>query len=299
VIDVLLAVYNGAKTLPRQLESLKNQTEPVHILWQDDGSTDGSCQLLKDEEQVNLPHTKGVTGNFMSLLAASKGEYAMFCDQDDVWHPDKAAKTLAKMREGETLYGKETPLLVHTDLRVTNGEGIELHPSLFAHQGWDPAANTLNRLLVQNNVTGCTVMVNRPLRELLLKANPDQMVLHDWWAALTAAAFGHILFVNEPTMDYCQHGQNQVGASRQGILARAAKALTAWQKGKERINLTYTHGASFLSCYEKELSCTAKETLENYLEIPKKPKLSRLSALRRGGYTMQNSITRIGHDVFV
>ena len=299
MIDVLLAVYNGEKTLPRQLESLKKQTQPVHILWQDDGSTDGSCALLKDEQQVCVPHTKGVTGNFMSLLSASTGEYAMFCDQDDLWHPDKVEKTLQKMREGEALYGKDTPLLVHTDLRVTDGEGNEWHPSLFAHQKWDPKANTLNRLLVQNNVTGCTVMVNRPLKELLLKANSGQMVLHDWWAALTAAAFGHILFVNEPTMDYCQHGKNQVGASRSGILARAMKALAAWQKGKARVNLTYTHAANFLFCYKEELSCTAKEMLEIYLEIPKKSKISRVLALHKGGYTMQNVLTRLGHDLFI
>ncbi|MBQ8536733.1 MAG: glycosyltransferase family 2 protein [Clostridia bacterium] len=297
MIDVLIAVYNGEKVLPRLLKSLEEQRVKGQILWQDDGSTDHSRDLMPGQE-VKLNHTKGAKGNFMSLLAASENEYAMFCDEDDVWHPDKIEKTLLKMQEGERLYGKDTPLLVHTDLRVTDGEGKELHASMFRHQGWDPGANTLNRLLVQNHVTGCTVMVNKALKELLLKVDAEQMFMHDWWAALTAAAFGRVLFVEEPTIDYYQHGSNQVGASKKGLVTRGMKALGAWQKGKERVRLTYRHARAFYEAYQAFLPPEAKKCVENFLAIEKKNKFCRIIALQKGGYLMQSRVTRIGHMIF-
>lgn len=298
VIEVLLAVYQGERVLPGLLQSLEAQTEKTRILYQDDGSTDASLSLLQPYTRIELPHAKGPKGNFMSLLSASREAYAMFCDQDDLWQPDKAEKTLLKMREGEAQWGRETPLLVHTDLRVTDGEGRTLYPSLFAHQHWDSRANTLGRLLVQNNVTGCTVMVNRPLRQLLLRAAPEKMFMHDWWAALTAAAFGHILFVGEPTIAYCQHGENQVGASRDSLAARAARALGAWEKGRERVALTYRQAQAFYDCYAGMLPGEAERCIKSFLKIPQKGKFRRIHALRAGGYTMQSPVTRMGHYLF-
>ena len=297
VIDILIAVYNGEKVLPRLLRSLDEQTVKGNILWQDDGSGDASRSMMPGKE-VCIPHQKGAKGNFMSLLKASENEYAMFCDEDDVWHPDKIEKTLLKMREGERLYGRETPLLVHTDLRVTDGDGNETHASMFSHQGWDKGANTLNRLLVQNNVTGCTVMVNKALKELLLKADAENMFMHDWWAALTAAAFGKVLFVEETTLDYYQHGGNQVGASKKGLMARGIKALGAYKKGKERVALTWRHGKAFYEACQDILPDESRRCLENFLSIEHKNKLCRMIALQKGGYLMQSKVTRIGHMFF-
>jgi len=74
-------------------------------------------------------------------------------------------------------------------------------------------ANELNRLIVQNSVTGCALMVNRALLD---RANPIPLeaVMHDWWLALVACAFGHIAIVSEPTMLYRQHDKNQLGARK-------------------------------------------------------------------------------------
>ena len=52
-------------------------------------------------------------------------------------------------------------------------------------------AESLNRLLSQNVVTGCTMMANRLLIRLA-KPIPEEAFMHDWWMALTASAFGKI-----------------------------------------------------------------------------------------------------------
>ena len=67
-----------------------------------------------------------------------------------------------------------------------------------------------DRLLSQNVVTGCTVMVNRALLDLAAPW-PEAAVMHDWYLALVAACFGQIGLVEEATIDYRQHERNQVG----------------------------------------------------------------------------------------
>ena len=76
-----------------------------------------------------------------------------------------------------------------------------------------PRRVMLNRLIVQNSVTGCTVMINRCLQQYFLRQLPvSKIIMHDYWAALIAKVFGKIGYVNEPTMLYRQHGHNSVGA---------------------------------------------------------------------------------------
>lgn len=102
----------------------------------------------------------------MSMLQYAQSEYVMFSDQDDFWEKDKVKLTLAKMKELEAKNGN-IPLLVHTELAIADGELNITHSRFTVFQGLDPKANTLNRLAAQNNVTGCTAMMNRPLLELV------------------------------------------------------------------------------------------------------------------------------------
>src|SRR5699024_4749681 len=126
-------------------------------------------------------------------------DYLMFADADDFWLPDKVEKTFAKMREMEREAGTGCPILVHTDLAVADGSLRVIAPSLFRYEKLSPQRNSLRELLAQNNVTGCTVMINRALRKLIRQA-PADAVMHDWWAALAAAAFGRIGVLDEPTI---------------------------------------------------------------------------------------------------
>ncbi len=234
--DILLATFNGASHLAAQLDSLLSQTEASwRLLVRDDGSSDATPRIIAsyrdryperivviDEGGERL----GPAGNFARLLGVATAGRIMFCDQDDVWLPEKIAVTGRKMTELEGAAGRETPLLVHTDLAVVDGELRPLAPSLWRFQGVDPEkGGGLNRLLVQNCATGCTVMINRALRDLALPIPPGAM-MHDWWLALVAAAFGRIGHVPEPTVLYRQHGANDTGARRLSVSALAAQLAT-------------------------------------------------------------------------
>src|SRR5699024_8482621 len=100
-----------------QLDSIlaQNTQAAFSVLIRDDGSTDGSWEVLEDyagrypERITLLPKTQptgSAKGNFFALLDAvgekelcRPGDYLMFSDQDDVWLPDKVERTLALMEQ--------------------------------------------------------------------------------------------------------------------------------------------------------------------------------------------------------
>lgn len=306
-LQVLMACYNGEKYLPQQLASLQNQDDLCFsVLMQDDGSADSTPALLQaactDSRFLmarNNGQHHGAIGNFLSLMEQCTADYAALCDQDDVWASDRLSRCRAAMEEAEARYGAHTPLLVHSDARLVDAEGSTLHESFFAHQGWDKTAVTLSRLLVQNNVTGCTLLMNAALRRLVVQhGDPARMYMHDWFIALTAAAFGHIIFVDEPLVNYRQHGVNVMGASQQTQVQRGARALSQWEKGKARIALTYTHTRAFQEAYGEALPQEARHIIDAYLATEKMPKPRRVLTVQKLGCTMQSSVTRLGQVIF-
>jgi len=230
MVAVLMAVYNGAKFLESQVASILAQShERVRLYVRDDGSTDGSADILRAMAEQNAGRMVlledddtrlGVIGNFHRLLQVTEKNgsepYIMLADQDDIWFADKVAVTLQEMQQTERWAGRETPILVHTDLCVTNERLDILDPSFWHYQHLEPSHDDLRQLCMQNMVTGCTVMMNRALLRRALPI-PDGVLMHDWWLGLVAAAFGVIRFVPQATMFYRQHGNNDTGAKKFGM----------------------------------------------------------------------------------
>jgi len=223
-IDILLATYNGEAYLAEQVASIMTQSYPYfRLIVRDDGSKDRTPRILKGlaakypermEVIADGDGNLGVQKNFNRLLAASHAPYVMFSDQDDVWLPTKIEATFRRLLALERDHGVETPLLVHSDLEVVDRELMRMDASFWHYQHLCPRRGlTLNRLLVQNVVTGCTMMVNRAL---LVRGMPipAEAAMHDWWLALVAAAFGRIGYLRETTIRYRQHSHNSLGAKR-------------------------------------------------------------------------------------
>ena len=270
-VDILLATYQGARFLDEQLESILAQTYPhFHIRIRDDGSHDGTFSIIKKWAQAYprqftlLPTTErlGIRGNFSELMQNSQAPYAMFADQDDVWLPHKIEASLDQMKAMERSYGTHHPLAVHTDLKVVDRELNEICSSFWRYAGLNPDLIELNRLLPQNVLTGCTMLMNRPLVKLACPV-PQAAAMHDWWVALTAACFGHIQYVEQPTILYRQHGGNDTGAKPYSLWYH----LKNFKKSKNNISKTYQQAELFLSRYQNKLPADKKLILERYCEL--------------------------------
>jgi len=236
LVDIVLATYNGESFLEEQLGSIVTQSyRNWRLLVRDDGSTDATMQILRDYAQRLGPRMVllddrterlGACLNFGRLLYASSAPYIALCDQDDIWLPEKIARLLSAVRDAERRWGDDTPILVHSDLKVVDAGGQVLAGSFWRYQNLDPeAAGNWRRQLVQNVVTGCATMFNRALAALALPI-PPQAIMHDWWLALLAACAGRVVHVAWASTLYRQHGGNDTGAKRWSlgyILARARR----------------------------------------------------------------------------
>ena len=271
-VVILLATYNGEKYISHQIDSILRQT---HTNWKiiihDDKSTDKTVDLLetyanKYPDKIQFVNDKIGFGNslknFSFLLDQADAEFIMFCDQDDVWHEDKIERSLVKMKEAQALE-PGLPLLVHTDLCVVNAELEVLDESYVSYQHFDPSKNTLNRLLLQNVVTGCTVMINKELANLCLDM-PEEAIAHDWWIALVASCFGRIVYLDEPTMLYRQHANNQVGAQDfnfKEIFTKARNLSTI------SLNKYFTQANALRNRYRNELTVQELKLLDDFINI--------------------------------
>ena len=235
--------------------------------------------------------------NFRLLAAAATAPYVMFCDQDDVWHPDKLQKTQRKMRAMERQFGTDTPILVHSDLRVVDQDGREIAPSMAAYQKLDLMRTSFCQLLSQNVVTGCTVMANRALMDLA-GPWPDQAVMHDWYLALVAACFGKIGLVEEATIDYRQHGHNQVGSKNAASAQYVAKRATETKKSRQVLLDTYAQAGAFVAQYGEKMPPAYYEAACAFAAMPQKHKLARLYTLTKYRLWKGGLVRKIGQCLY-
>lgn len=222
MIDILLATYNGEKYLQEQLDSLLQQSfQDFQVLVRDDGSNDKTIELIEKNIQKYPDKFKlikdemgnlGSSRSFMKLLEYSKSEFIMFCDQDDVWLPNKIELSLNKIIELEKEYTSNTPLLVFSDLKVVDENLNTIKNSFWEYQKLMPnIVNNWKKLLSQNVITGCTIIINKQANNHLLPFSLDIMI-HDHWIGVHIAKIGKINYLKEQTILYRQHGCNVAGA---------------------------------------------------------------------------------------
>lgn len=304
-IDILLAVYNGEKFLRPLLDSLVGQSfRDFRLVVSDNGSTDSSAAIL-EEYRARLMHPLVILpvpdvflsahANFARVTEAAESRYVMYADADDVWHPDKIDKTYAVMKLAERQFGSATPILVHSDLAVVN-EGLQrLHPSFWRYQFIDPRRTALHQLLLQNCVTGCTVMLNKPLLSVG-KPVPSDACAHDHWFALVASAFGRIAVVPEPLIDYRQHGSNVTGAKQWGAryVADRARRLYAADGARETIALNILQAQAFLSRFDGRLGNDQSLLVRRFAGIRERGILFRRLTLVRNAFWKRGVVRNLG-----
>lgn len=234
-IAILMGVYNGGKYLTEQFDSIVNQSNQNWTLYiRDDDSDDNSREQIskycsQHSNFISIEDNKGNIGcrnNFHQLLKSVESDYYMFCDQDDIWLPQKIEMTLAKMQQTETQNKK--PIAIFTDLKVVDSELNEISPSFWKYCKLDPnTLTTFNYLSVSNIMTGCTMMINKEACEISLPI-PNEAVMHDCWISLNVVAAGGVIdYVKSQTVLYRQHYFNVIGATKvdNGYLIHKLKTI--------------------------------------------------------------------------
>ena len=303
MVEILLATHNSQKYIDQLMDSLLEQTLPdIHILVSDDGSLDDTKNILnryaKENKNVTVLKNPSVLGgakeNFFRLIEDADAEYILFADHDDVWYPDKAEKTLEVMRCMEKEKGWDVPLLVHTDLEVVDTDLKTIAPSMMKVQKLGKKFCDLNNFLPQNHVTGCTIMVNRALVKKVKYTDIKPIVMHDWWMALIASAFGGIGFLDRSTIKYRQHTENEIGAVDTRDPGYVTERLLGMETMKQRLHDTYRQAEEFYKTYGDELSEKDAQMVRAYAEFSKIGKFARWERLFKFDLFKYGFVRKIG-----
>lgn len=300
-VDILISTYNGGAYLAELLASLLGQSfTDWRLIARDDGSSDDTVEILKEFAKAHRDKVTIVRDtrkrlrpcqSFAHLLEKSKADYAMFCDQDDLWLPEKIAVTLKAMKGLEERY-KGFPLLVHTDMKVADSALKVIAKSFWRFQHLDPAMKRFNNLLVFNNVTGCTMMINAKLREMALPL-PKAAILHDWWLAIVASAFGRIEYVRTPTVLYRQHGSNETGAVKYSLNYFASR-LKDLDKTAGLLKRIVGQAKAFADRYAETLSDDKLEVVMGFSSILEKGRRDRARMILRFGLKGYGALRNLG-----
>lgn len=251
-IQILMSTYNGARYLAEQLDSILEQDcERIglavwKLLIRDDGSEDGTQEILKEyagkyPEKIQWIQGEncGVIQSFFKLLQAAEEDmdYYALADQDDYWMPEKLSCGIGAL-EGVT---DGIPKLYCCRPKLVDAALQELPIEIRR----PPVRQSFENALLENVVTGCTVVMNKSLRDIVIVRLPEFTMMHDRWLYLTAACFGTVLYDETPHICYRQHGGNVVGTNS-NRLAEFKERLSHFHKKKHDIT---RQTAEFLRVY--------------------------------------------------
>lgn len=256
-VCVVLATYNGEKYLPAMLDSLAVQTRPADlIIAVDDGSSDGSVQVLRDYGE-RLPiqihvseRNQGHRAAFSRALTLAKeqlspGDYIALADQDDIWLPNK-------FQVLESALETHKVDLVFGDAQVVNGEGA------VTGESWRALCNIPEHLSLRalttgfSNVTGCMCLFRASLLDTILPI-PEDAYVHDQWITLCASARNGYRAIPDAVIQYRLHGNNAIGAGDK----------YTWS-GKHELNLNWARMLSRTELYES-FSQGDKQFVQEYI----------------------------------
>lgn len=276
LITIVMATFNGGKYIKDQLDSIIHQSwTNWKLIIRDDGSSDDTLAILSSyrlldtriellcDEKGNL----GICMNFAELMQYSAlCEYLMFSDQDDVWLSTKIEDTFKAMRASELLHGLSKPLLIHTDLCLVNDQLKQISRSAEKFIKLNPyTPNKLNRLLAQNFIYGCTIMINRELLKESLPM-PREAENHDYWVSLIASAIGHITYIPKSYILYRQHSSNFSGGISGGtFFNRVRRMAFGWHSMNKIIDMRIMQVSVLYLRIENRLNTKDKFMLSDYL----------------------------------
>lgn len=293
-VAILLSTFNGVAYLREQLDSLIAQTCQEWVIHaSDDGSSDATldilheyqCRLGSDRLQIHAGPRQGFAANFLSLIrrASEQAEYFAFCDQDDLWEPEKLERGLTWADS----HPAGLPLLYCSRTRLIDatGQGIGYSP-LFRR------APSFANALVQSIAGGNTMLFNAATARLLsLTPAHIPIISHDWWAYILVTGCGGCVNYDEhPAINYRQHGNNLIGSnsSVRDRFVRLQRMLKGTFRHWNDVNL------EAVSHFREHLTHENQQILELFGSARRAPLHRKLSLISQSGVYRQTLPGNLG-----
>lgn len=206
-VSVAMITYNGKEYLKEQIDSiLRNLTDTDEMIISDDGSTDGTWEMLEEYQKQDTRISvikgprQGVKQNVQNALEHCSGEYIFLADQDDVWTNDKVQKVM------EIFEKEQCSLVIHDAQVVCTTQPVQIEmKSFFAFRN---AGAGVWKNIIKNSYIGCCMAFKAELLSVVLPI-PNDIEMHDQWIGiLNDKCYQTSYFLREPLLLYRRHGDN-------------------------------------------------------------------------------------------
>ena len=239
-LAIILDYYNGEKYINELIRSIFLQTyKNFHIFIFDDKSINPlKINDLKinsyERKKISIKRRKknlGYSKNFLKGLEEldSSFDYYSFCDQDDIWLPNKLSngiKILEKVSSNQPcLYGTASYITDQFCKQIIDSSMPIRKPLTFKNS------------ILQSYSGGNTMIFNKKAKNEIIK-NLDLInpISHDWWSYMIVSGIGgEVIYNSEPSIMYRQHNHNLVGTNKS--LKGKIKRIVSLIKGDFRIYL--------------------------------------------------------------
>lgn len=210
-VNVLLSSYNGEKYIEELINSVLAQEGVDLILTiRDDGSSDKTIEIIKsfDDSRIRLiegGENLGPAKSFLKLLRdCDTADYYAYCDQDDIWYPNKLSTAVNKLSDEVPSLFMSTYDMYDEALNTLNKRDMEFYNPL-----------RIETTLMYRCPSGCIMVLNDALRDILISKEPESIRMHDFWTLLIALGTkSNIVTEDVSLLKYRLHEGNTVGLSK-------------------------------------------------------------------------------------
>ncbi len=290
-VAILMATYNGGKHIENQILSLQQQTYKnweLHI--QDDGSSDDTLNIIQKlksyDERINIvdnnKKNQGAGKNFLSLVKNVSTDYAIFCDQDDIWLENKLS-SMVEYAEEKDLANSSQPSIVYADGYAFDNETGQIDFNGISHNHADRLKDFL---FFNGGYQGCSIMFNKAMIDMISDYR-GYVHLHDDIVSLIAHSMGNVYFLPKKLMLYRQHVDAVTGhKSFNNNLFSKFRSPINYLLSKEHFLVK----ESFYKIYSDKLSNSVKNDFETFFKFcHATSKFTQLTILINHDYRLNNS----------
>lgn len=274
-VAIIMSTYNGEKYIREQISSLLEQDFcDFKIFVRDDGSTDGTVDILKEmaasddriflvedvagQANKNLGFGESFGSTARIALQEASIQYFAFCDQDDYWEKGKISSAVSLISDYEISH-HGVPVMCACNYQICDSN---LNPiSTFCDD--DPMAGvSFENMFFEGVFSGFAITINRPLAEKAFAGDSKNIYYHDKWVSLIALGLGgKILYDTTFQAKYRRHEAAASSASLSGF------AKLKWRVDKVLNGDFCPRTSAMLKEYKSRFYNSSDADIQNFLDV--------------------------------
>ena len=210
-ISVIIPTYNRFNSIGRALDSILGQTyKPHEIIIVDDGSTDGTRELIRDHYpsiKYFYQSRSGVSKARNKGIVESKAKWIAFLDSDDQWQPNKLEEQKNNLKQNPTI------LVSHTnEIWIRNGVRVN---QMKKHQKY--GGYIFDKCLDFCRMSPSSIMIHRQVFEDIGNFDEDLLVCEDYDLWIRVTSKFPVTYLDKPLIKKYGGHEDQLSKVKNGI----------------------------------------------------------------------------------